>query len=473
MQQFEMMHGMSNRTFWIAFGVIMFLAIITRFWQLEAFPMPIFDEFYYVTMTQQYLAGTSFADVHPPTVRFIFTIVGVLAGATATDRFDDPSQHYGSYPYLPMRVATALAGVALVAWLMLLAKEVTQSSFVGLLVGFLAVFENMLLLLSRYIVPEIFLLLFGVMGLWAFLRSQRAELGQKKRLIWLLLTGLCFGLSLGTKLYGGLFLAMAWYLFFTEYCRTSLPWTQAIVFLIMLPALVVILLMGIHFSLLTPEGPVLNVIGSPDERFNTIPAFETVRQYNPLINFGPYGQRVGQLVIDTLFGVLYTFTGHFHDFSSTTLSSPWWSWLVLLKPFTLFYEAYNGSWRVLYLIGNPAIWWGGLALLGLFLYYRWYMPAWRSLDVFVFGFGFNLLVFALLPRPLFIYHYLPSLLCLIVISASVLTHLYRSSPKTLCTLLFLVIGCWVWFAPLTYGWQMNTKDIQLRQWLPTWNIINP
>lgn len=150
------------------FFLIVIAVIITRFWHIGNFDKPVQDEVFYATMASQYLSKTPFVDVHPPAARLIFAFMAKIGGADGTNRFPSKEISYGNFPYGLLRSASAFMGVMFVIFLMLLAKEISRSNLVALMAGFLALFENFFIVYSRYILADIFILTFGIGGLWFF-----------------------------------------------------------------------------------------------------------------------------------------------------------------------------------------------------------------------------------------------------------------------------------------------------------------
>ncbi len=99
-------------------------------------------------------------------------------------------------------------------------------------------------------------------------------------------------------------------------------------------------------------------------------------------------------------------------------SSPWWSWPLMLRP--IFY--WGGSKATLYFLGNPLLWWGsslGLVVvaanLALLRATDLELPRAAKLSparlwILLAGYLMAFLPLVLVPRVLFLYHYLTPLL---------------------------------------------------------------
>ena len=94
------------------------------------------------------------------------------------------------------------------------------------------------------------------------------------------------------------------------------------------------------------------------------------------MSYLPYVLSVDHYGIKEIWGV-QEFMYSYHSGLTATHSyqSPWWQWPLLLKPMWYYDAPFKaaGTASVIYAMGNPAVWWVGLAAL-LYVLYR---AAWR------------------------------------------------------------------------------------------------
>lgn len=428
----------------------------------------VFDEVYYTTMATQYLAGTPFYDRHPPTARLIFAMLAKLAGADPASRFESTTIPYGDFPYHVLRMGSATAGVLVVVFITLIGKDATGMPLVGLIAGILTVFDNALTLFSRYILGDIFILCFGLGGLWCYIRKNHVPYTSKAWYAWLALSSILCGLSLGVKMTGGVFLAMAWWMWYREKHNQRPPAPIARLFLLILPAVIVIALMTIHFLLLDAHGPVLNAIGHTEP--TTIVFFDELRNSTFIHQLGEFRGLIMQRVIEIIIGTLVTVAGHLES-QSSILASPAWIWPLMVSPIPLMILQEGQTFQVIHLLGNPAIWWGGLIALVYVLSRRFRYNEYKTVDPFLFGYVLNIAVLSFSRRGLVPHLYLPSLVFLILITATVLANIYQRRPKTTTALIAFSVLMFLFFMPLTYGLPRTQTQIQRRIWLPAWNPL--
>ncbi|MBI4021729.1 MAG: phospholipid carrier-dependent glycosyltransferase [Candidatus Andersenbacteria bacterium] len=440
---------MNMRPPWII-GVVslLVLTVATRVWRLADPPLAVFDETHYATLAAQYLSGRPFIFSHPPLAALHFAVLAWLGGASPSSQFIAPLTPYGDFPYVLLRAGSAAAGTLLVLFLMLAARETTHSDTVGLLVGFLAALDNTLILYSRLILPDTFLLFYGTAGLWFFLTASRQPYRRRGWYVRLIAASILFGFAGAVKVTGFIFPAAAFiYTVVFNHRRNYAIAIHLVRYLIILPVIIGIMLMLVHFLLLDPTGPVF--LGA-DNISTTM--LDPIRQNNP---FYPEHYIIGRLTqrsAETAIGYLFTIGYHFTDVQHAIMSSRWWMWPYALKPIRLFSRAPDGAVHIMYLAANPIVWWSGLAALA-YLIPRRIQPGRRgaNIDLWLIGYFLYLLVMALIPRTMFLYHYLPALVFLLPVTALALAKLHAAQPLLSIIVLCSMAASYVYFSPYTYG----------------------
>ena len=150
-----------------------------------------------------------------------------------------------------------------------------------------------------------------------------------------------------------------------------------------------------------------------------------------------------------------------------------------------------------YLIGNPIVWWlgaaslmGFVALSGFYLLRfrrganNWQHGQWEryfSLGKLLWlGWFLHYLPFMIMGRVTYLHHYFPSLYFAILMSAFMVDHfsesymLKYSSVKALPHLIVAtaVIAVFVLFSPLTYGFEVPSRQYAHLKWLKTWTMTD-
>ncbi|MBI4021730.1 MAG: phospholipid carrier-dependent glycosyltransferase [Candidatus Andersenbacteria bacterium] len=443
---------------------ILFIAALARLWHIDAWPYVLFDEADYATAAVKYLAGQAFVMNHPPLVPLQFAALAWLAGASADQRFPAALLPYGNFPFALMRAATAVAGTLLVLLVSLLARDITGSPAVGLLAGFFAALDNALVIYARLILPDTWLLLYGTAGWWCFFKKDTAA-DHRGWNTWLSCAGIFFGLAISVKATGLFFPAVA-FLYAAWRARTHgrHDISQVAKRVLLVPFLVALTVTLIHWLLLDATGPVV-LVGSNTPHY----VFTIVRDNNPLLPKHPALARLAQLLAETALSYLYTISGHLAG-SQHSAASAWWMWPFMHKPMKLLAHRPAGETAsALVVIGNPAVWLGGLAALIFTLWQRYQRrpQLFPGADFLLFSYGLYMAVMAFLPGPMFLYHYFPALILMIILLAAVLVRLPLITTPHRLAFLALVLAGFLYIAPYTYGLSMEVY------WTPRLPFIHP
>jgi len=115
---------------------------------------------------------------------------------------------------------------------------------------------------------------------------------------------------------------------------------------------------------------------------------------------------------------LLMFSYHSKLVAEHIYSSWWWQWILNARPI-LYYNSYIGDMRsTIAAFGNPVVWWGGIfAMIAMLVRIVKYRDG-KALFI-VIGYLSQLLPWVAVTRIVFIYHYFPSTLFLILAFAHV------------------------------------------------------
>ncbi|BCX12554.1 MAG: dolichyl-phosphate-mannose-protein mannosyltransferase [Thermosynechococcus sp.] len=408
-------------------------ALATRFWGLNRFPTLVFDEVYFARFGRHYLAGVPFFDAHPPLGKYLIALSIWLGG--------------GFHPW-GYRWLNALMGSLIPVAVAVLAYLLTRRSRLALLSGVFVALDGLFLVESRYALINIPLVLFGVVAqiLWLWgLRHQG-----KARSLWLMAAAIAFGACGAVKWSGwgfllgvGLFwiVQQRWPL--AAEGQTTYRWWQMCL-LLPLVAFVVYTLLWL-----------------------------------PHLQFHPH-----QGLLD-----LHRQMFNFHRSVASTAHpycSPWWSWPLLLRPMSYFFQRVqtlsepvpvigpplpmaDTPWvyAVYALFNPPLLWLGTLATLAL-------LPLGLTTTAGRFvllNYAANLLPWAVVTRCVFLYHYLPAALYSFMALALVWAashHWGNWAHWARIAVLGAVVGGFLYWLPLYLGLPLTPQGFFRRMWLPSW-----
>ncbi|HEX6510954.1 MAG TPA: phospholipid carrier-dependent glycosyltransferase [Chloroflexota bacterium] len=164
---------------------------------------------------------------------------------------------------------------------------------------------------------------------------------------------------------------------------------------------------------------------------------------------------------------------HYH----TTLSaghpyySKWWQWLLDIRPVFYYVDRQNDYVANTYNLGNPILYWGFpvAIVLGAWLIWKKRDP-WLALVLAAFL--VNWAPWALSPRGLFFYHFLPSVPFLVLLVAHCAAWLWRQpNPKwrrAAAIYVALIFFSFAFFYTQLAAWPVPEWYADLHYWLPSW-----
>ncbi|MDR7556467.1 MAG: phospholipid carrier-dependent glycosyltransferase [Armatimonadota bacterium] len=425
------------------------VAAAARLWGLGEPAGMIFDEVYYVPAARQVLAGQEVTEerTHPPLSKLIIAASIRLAG-------DRPAG---------WRLASAVAGVLLVAVVYAFARAVDADPFVAAASALLTALDGLVFVESRIAKPDVFLALFVVTAYWAFWRYLQAgvrKVGREGMVpgdtdaavaaasatprgagacarapraggrVWLYAAGIAAGCAMATK------------------------WTAV-------PPL-----LGLAVLVALVRGRAVLAAVRADA-WALVVALGLVPAGIYLLTYVPY-LRVGHTLGDVLAVQRWMLAFHVGLTQGHPYQSAWWSWPLLLRPIWYDYrEVAPELARGVLAIGNPVVWWAGLpALLAAAV-----AAARRSVPdaAVLVGFACAWGQYAFIPRVLFLYHFLLAVPFLVVAVARGLRRVRAAAGDgPVLVYLALAAGWLAAFVPLLTGQPITVPHFRRLMWFGTW-----
>ncbi len=391
--------------------VLIVLGLMTRFIFILNPAQVVFDEVHFGKFVSSYFSGNYYFDIHPPLGKMMIAAGAWLGGygdyvaQNGVFGFKDIGGDYGSAPYLWFRFLPALAGSLIPLVVFLFMFEFGVGKLASFLTGLLLVFENSLLVESRLILTDAFLILFGFLGLYFFFRARNRDYPFPL----LALSGLLLALSVSIKwtglgFWGACGLIFAYDVIYptTLKLRGIAPaksikdfvfsrwrhFVNGFIFFLIIPFLAYFSVFQIHFALLSncPAKDQGNGCDFMSKEFRD-------NQLNPWQEFLELNQKMWSYNK----GISAS-----HEYGSKALGWPLmirsvYYWVGSLTPLGI--NADITETPRIYLIGNPINWF--LGLFGIFSV--WLFPLNREKKIIV-GFLYlsNFLPFILVERVLFL-----------------------------------------------------------------------
>jgi len=434
----------------------------------------VFDEVHFGKFISGYFTHEYFFDIHPPMGKLLISGVGYLSGFKPGFSFAQIGEKFPDNAYLWLRLLPTLAGALLPIIIFFLAIRLGISKFGSFATGIFIVLENSLLVQSRLILLDSFLLLFGFSALLCYFKFR-----DEKKLVYLPMAGILAVFSLSVKWTGASFLGLILILEtirlikFRKETRLFRAGIRSLLSLVVLPFLIYFAIFAIHLRLLSKSGP--------GDAFMS-PGFQKTLQ-------GNYNLSNAELKTPNLFGKFIElnsqmYTSNKNLTATHPYSSQWYTWPFMVRPIYYWYHAdqikpggaLNESSRI-YLLGNPAIWW--LSTIAIFYGLLMWLSKLFLLRakkivieepfplIILVGFLFNFLPFIGITRAMFLYHYMTGLIFAILALVCLLDKI-KYNRRIFIALILISAVSFIYFAPLSYGLPLTEKQYNQRAWFSSW-----
>lgn len=451
--------------------LLLAVSALLHLWRLAEPAEVAFDESLVGRFASYYFSGEYYFDIHPPHMKLIYAALGALAGVPQGFSFHPHGLHYPGGFYLWMRLFPALCGTVLPLLVARLALDFGAARRWALCAGWLAAFDTVLMVESRFILNDIPLLTFGLAG-WCGMAAWRRQ-GKKRHL---LLGALALGLACGVKWTGLGFAAPVLAALALEGFPAIGPIWQNIrrqwraktgAFLAIVAVILLVQGVGyaLHFALLPKAGPGDAYMSAPmQQRLKE-------RRENPAGSdwlFTPYATL-------ELHRAMASYSS---QVSGHPYASPWYTWPWGWRGIFV-WSSQNQPPERIYMAANIAIWWplalGALYFLAALLPSPWRganmgkpaAPPAQSDYLLALAYLVNFAPFFFIHRPMFIYHYFPALAVSYVMSARLATCAGLSRRWAWFFAAAGLLG-FLWLAPVVYGLPIQASTFNALMLFDSW-----
>jgi dolichyl-phosphate-mannose-protein mannosyltransferase len=386
--------------------VLLAVGLFLHFFRISDPARVVFDEVHFGRFVNSYLGSHAYYfDVHPPHGKLLIAGVAALGGYEGDQSFARIHEPYEKVRPWLLRIVPALSGVAIPILAFAILLQLGASPWAAFLAGWMLVLDNGLLIQTRIIALDGFMVASILAACSAGLRGVGRP-ASYQRVLWICASGAFAGAAIGIKWTGLPGLGFLGLLLLADLLRKrdlSTLRRCAMDGGLMVACAAAVYLAGwaLHFAWLNQPGPG-DVWGAPSGNFfsDFVQVHETMWSANSGLDQGhPY-------------------------------SSAWWSWPLMLRPVSYWT---SGS-HYLHFLGNPVVWWGttfGLfSLLSVTLLVRVTIlgigdrPIWpHGLWLLLAAYLGSYLPLAFVTRILFLYHYLTPLVFVVCAIALWLDHL--------------------------------------------------
>jgi dolichyl-phosphate-mannose--protein O-mannosyl transferase len=430
----------------IAFIGVLLIALLARVPMLGAIHEVVFDEVHFGKFISAYCCTHErFFDIHPPIGKLIIAGGAYLSGYDGLFPFDHIGQQFGNVPIASIRLVPALFGALLAGIIFILLRQLGVSRMFAILGGIAIALDNALIVESRLILTDNILLVFTFGALVAGIASVQTN-SRRASWIWVGIAGLLCGAAAGTKFTGLLAGGLVAVLFLWEAYRNKnlISWVGKFIVAFLFGLAVYLSAWFMHFSILTLPGSG-DVWGVPTGNF--FPDLISLQQ---------------QMI-----------SANVHLTAGHPYGSKWYTWPFMVRP-VFYWQGENGS-SFMYLLGNPAVWWGAFLLLIISLLTQIALFAKQRKNLFIGLVWLMLLGYAAsygplmrVPRVLFLYHYLTPLIFSICIGIWMLDRSVKNRKQFFWVVLSCILIGFIYISPLTYGFTIPMWWQTMLFSIPTW-----
>jgi dolichyl-phosphate-mannose--protein O-mannosyl transferase len=507
---------MTKKWFWLGMAGVFLLSLALRFWGIERFNTLVFDEVYYAKFGHDYLTRNPFFDGHPPVGKYMVAIGMFLSRYLPLGGDEVNGLTGGLYSPISYRWVTALFGSFLPLIIAGIAYQISQRRSFAFLAALFTAVDGLFLVETRYALINIYVVIFGLLGQLCFLIALKKPIS--KRRLWLLLAGINCGLSIAVKWNGLFFLAgiyAIWIITLAADAATDAATdfvTDAATDFVAdeTDKLSVRKIDNLSASSATPSGATSGAtsVTHPVPPFvfylGIIPVFIYCIAWIPHLILSP---NYGFIEVHQKIWQFHKQLGG-NDSNIHPYCSPWYSWILMLRPMAYYYQTAasineplpvmgpplpTGTGKVFYdvhAMGNPFLWWFSLAaIVFLFGMLGWLVinklaqhkrlsalfplstDIWIILYVLL-NYAINLLPWVRVTRCLFIYHYMTAIVFGFMALAWLVDQCLRSYYIQLrglgVTVIFIVLIAFVFWMPLYLGLPLSPEEYKLRMWFTSW-----
>ena len=402
-------------------SLIITFALILRLWRLNLPTGYIFDEVYYAKNANSLIRngvelnaqGQAEFIVHPPLGKWL---IGIGIKIFGNDEFG-------------WRISAAVIGTLSVVLIYLITKELFKSVFLSNVAAALMALDGLALVMSRVALLDIFLMFFILLAFYFLIKND----------LWL--SGVAIGLAAATK-WSAIFLIPFFILLTLNSLQIEpVKWVKRAAQFIFMPALI---------YLISWSGWIFT--GSGWDRQSGSNVFTSLWKYHTAI-------------LDFHRNLVET-----HSYAANP-----WSWLILGRPTSFFYQTPSGcgastcSQEIL-AIGTPILWWVGIFAIaltfGFFVAHRD-----RISTVILAGIAGTYLPWFLIQGRTTFYFYAISILPFLILALIYAFNWalkYGDYRKQIILFLAVVALNFIYFLPILLGIEIPYSQWLSRMWLRSW-----
>lgn len=409
-----------------------------------------FDEVYHARTGYEFIKGTKVYEwTHPPLGK-IFISLGIRI--------------FGMTPF-GWRIAGTVFGILMLPFIYLFAKKMFEKTWLSAIACIIFAFDFMHFTQTRIATIDVYITFFVLLMyffMYSYYKMSFYDAKLSKTFVPLLLSGICFGLGTASKwtgIYAGAGLCVLFfmtihkrykeYLFARE--RNNTEEDKYVTE---------------HFSKNTIATFAFCILA-----FIVIPVIIYVLSYIPYLKC----EGGGLAAIIKNQKDMYVYHSRTVLDATHPYSSKWYEWIIMKRPIWYYSGTINENLKEgISAFGNPLVWWCGIPAI-LFMIYRGVTKKDDKAIFIAVGYFAQLIPWMFVDRVVFIYHYFPCTVFLVLAVVYSINIMYNKNKK-IKTVAFVYTAAavilFIMFYPVLSGMAVNPVyvDIFLR-WFKTWVLI--
>ena len=420
-----------------------------------------FDEIYHARTAYEHLNGlTTYEWTHPPLGK-VLMMVGIKL--------------FGMTPF-GWRFMGAVMGVLMVPLMYLLAKQLGAKRGVATLCMALMALDSMHFTQTRIATIDsyaVFWIMLMYLFMFRYVKMNFHMAPVRKTLVPLALCGVTMGVAWATKWIGIYASAGLAILFFWSFIKRYMEHRRAL---------------GMTEI---PEGRMGAIVMRARSGYwqsaiattlTCIVFFIIVPVLIYYFSYYWHMQAQGGLTVERVISLQESIFGYHAGLGGDThyFRSPWYQWPVIAWP--MWYYSGNaylpeGVISSISCMGNPAVWWTGLAaIICLGIYSAWQRRTDKAGFMVIVGFLSQYLPWVIVPRSTFIYHYFASVPFIILATGLLMGKLEKRNRAAFRivagTLIAAALVLFIMFYPLESGLPMSADYAKYLRWFDWYNYAN-
>ena len=409
-----------------------------------------FDEVYHARTGYEFINGIDVYEwTHPPLGK-IFIALGIKI--------------FGMTPF-GWRIAGTVFGILMLPFIYLFAKKLTKKTWLSAITCIIFAFDFMHFTQTRIATIDVYITFFVILMyyfMYSYYNTSFYDTKLSKTFVPLLLSGVCFGLGVACKwtgIYAGAGLCV---LFFMTIHKRFKEYIFA------------------KERMETEEDRYIaeNFIKKTLETFAfCVFAFILIPVIIYMLSYIPYLRCEGGGLEAIIKNQKDMFIYHSQTVLDAThpYSSKWYEWIIMKRPIWYYSGTINENLKEgISAFGNPLVWWCGIPAV-LFMIYSAAIKKDVKAIFIVTGYFAQLIPWLFVDRVVFIYHYFPCTVFLVLAIAYSIKLLYdknRIFKKIAVIYAFAAVFMFVMFYPVLSGLAIDPRYVDLfLRWFDSWVLI--